>query len=174
MRRLVLATPHAGSSDPLQCLSALPERGCEAASCEGVRGCEAARLRGCQPVRLRGREAARLPVSEGGCEAASTRGRLRGCQRARAAARPQGCKAAVREGRRGRKAARLRVREASSSRVWLRGPSVAVRLRDCEAVREAARLQSRTRGCEATSLRGYAKLRIRGCNGRPVAQRRRI
>ena len=81
-------------------------------------------------MRVRGREAARLQVSEGGCEAASTRGRLQGCQYARASARLP-----VHEG--GCEAARL---QGCSTRA-------ATRPKGCEA--------ARPRGCEAASPRGF-------------------
>ena len=131
-------------------------RGFEAAR---PRGCEVASLSGCEAAKLQGyqqaREAARLPVREGGREAASTRGRLRGCQCTREAVRPQGCKAAVREGRRGRKAARPRGCEAASPRGFeVTTPSLYTRM-----VYNLALCISRRHGKAAG--RGH----VRGCGG---------
>ena len=132
--------------------------GCEAGrprSCEVASLC-AARPQGCEVARLGGCEAARRPVSQGGCEAGSTRGRLRGWQYTREAASPPGRKAArpqyAREATRPKSCEGARVRGREGAR--LRGHECG-----CEAARPRARLQGYTRGCKAARLRA----RLRGC-----------
>ena len=113
------------------------------------------RFRGCQCAR--GRGAARRPIREPDCEAASKRGQPRG----RKAPRLQYAREATRQ------AATRRPRGCEAAR--LRGccEAASLRLRGCEVMSGAERPRgfgaARPRGREAAGLRGREAARPRGC-----------